>query len=58
MQPSTPEMEHIRTLRYSELKEFCKIVDIEVRDLAKLTHLTKEKLYNTRYLKKDSDDRL
>ena len=56
MQKNTPKIEPIRTLRYSELVDFCNIIGIELLELAKPMHLIKETLYNNRYLRKGSDD--
>ena len=52
MKQNQTEIPHIDPLRYSELKDFCTIIGIEVRDVAPHMGYTKESLYNARYLRR------
>lgn len=56
MQTHHAVIEHIDPLRYSELKDFCKIIGIKVRDVAKPMGYSKESLYNACYNARKGSD--
>jgi hypothetical protein len=49
-------IESIDPLRYGELKDFCKIIGIEVWEVAKPMGYTKESLYNVCYQRRKGSD--
>lgn len=54
--PHHAVIEHIDPLRYSELKDFCTIIGIEVWEVAKPMGYTKESLYNACYHARKGSD--